>query len=210
MSKVLQAEIRELLSKGANNRLRKSGKIPAIVYGHNAPVTIAINERDFTNNFKKISENEIINLTIGKASCNVLIKDYQRDYLKGTIKHLDFFEIEKGHKLRTHVPIHITGTSPGVREGGVLENSLHDLEIECVAEKLPEFIEVDVSNLVIGHAIHVRDIKAPAGIRILNNIEQVVASVAHIRAEAAPAVAETVEAPVAAAAAPASGPAKKE
>lgn len=209
MSKVLQAEIRELLTKGANNRLRKSGKIPAIIYGHNAPINVSVNERDFTNNFKKISENEIISLTVGKTSCNVLIKDYQRDYLKGTIKHLDFFEIEKGHKLRTHVPIHITGTSPGVREGGVLENSLHELEIECVAEKLPEFIEVDVSALVIGHAIHVRDIAAPAGIRILNNLEQVVASVAHVRAEAEPVVAEVAEAAAAPAAA-AAGPAKKE
>jgi len=208
MSKVVEAEIRELLTKGANNRLRKSGKIPAIVYGHNAPVNIAINERDFHNNFKKISENEIINLTIGKASRSVLIKDYQRDYLKGSIKHIDFYEIEKGHKLRTHVPIHIVGIAPGTRDGGILENALHDLEIECVAEKLPEFIEVDVGELIVGHAIHVRDVKAPEGIRILNNLEQVVASVTHVREEVAPVVAEVVEAPVAAAAVPASATAK--
>lgn len=200
MSKVIAAEIRQELTKGATNRLRIAGKIPAVVYGHKEPVSIAIDGHEFAINFKKISENEIISLAIGKASHNVLIKDYQRDYLKGVITHIDFYEIEKGHKLRTHVPIHVVGTAVGTRDGGILENSLHELEIECVAEKLPQAIEVDVTELVTGHAIHVRDVKAPEGVRILNNGEQVVASVTHVREVA-------VEAP---AAAPAEGEAAAE
>jgi len=212
MSKVLQAELRNELTKGANNRLRKTGKIPAVVYGHGEPKSIAIDEREFSNSFKKISENEIINLTIGKADHKVLIKDYQRNYLKGTILHLDFFEIVKGHKLRTHVPIKIIGQAPGVREGGILEHSLHSFDIECLAEALPETIEIDVSELSTGHAIHVRDVKAPTGIKILNHIDQVVASIAHLRAEVVETPVVEAAVPAAGAAAPAVGPApsKKE
>jgi large subunit ribosomal protein L25 len=186
--------VREQLTKGANNRLRKSGKIPAIVYGHGEPKTIAVDAREFANNFKKISENEIIDLNLGKASLKVLVKDYQRDHLKGSIEHLDFYEIEKGHKLRTHVPIRIIGQAPGVRDGGILEHSMHAFDIECVAEKLPEAIEVDVSALSAGHAIHVRDIKFAVGIKVLNNADQVVASISHVRAEAAPAAEAATEA----------------
>jgi large subunit ribosomal protein L25 len=208
MTKELKAEPREQLTKGANNRLRKAGKIPAVVYGHKEPITIAVDEREFNNNFKKISANEIINLSLGTKEHKVLIKDYQRNYLKGSIVHLDFYEIEKGHKLRTHVPIKIVGQAAGVREGGILEHSLHALDIECLAELLPATIDIDVSTLTMGHAIHVRDLKVSAGIKILNNGEQVVASIAHIRVEAAP-VAAVEAAPVAAAAAPAAA-AKKE
>ena len=163
---------------------------------------------EFNNSFKKISENEIIALTLDKKEYKVLIKDYQRNYLKGSIVHLDFFEIEKGHKLRTHVPIKIVGSAPGVRDGGILEHALHAFDIECLAENLPETIEIDVSALSTGHAIHVRDVKAPQGIKILNNVEQVVASIAHLRAEVVAPVAEVAAVP-AAVAAPAAA-AKKE
>src|SRR5262249_2516972 len=99
----------------------------------------------------------------------------------------------KGHKLRVHVPIKIVGTAIGTRDGGILEHALHEFEIEALAEKLPESISVDVSELVVGHAIHVRDVVVPDGVKILNNAEQVVAIITHAKAE-------VVEAPVAAAA----------
>ncbi len=183
MTKELKAEVREQLGKGATNRLRKTGMIPAIVYGHGQPINIAVNERNFNNSFKKISENEIIKLSVGSNSRSVLIKDYQRNYIKGTITHLDFFEIEKGKAIKTHVPIKITGVAPGLREGGILEHSIHELEIECQAENMPEIVEVDISNLVLGHAIHVRDIKPIKGVKIFNKPEQVIVLIVHAKVE---------------------------
>jgi len=203
--KELKAQAREKLGKGESGRLRKAGLIPAIIYGHNTPVSITVDAREFYNSFKKISETEVITLNLGKETHNVLIKEYQRNYLKGTIDHLDFLEIQKDQVLRAHVPIQLSGNAPGLKEGGILEHSLHTLEVECQAAVLPEFITVDIGSLSLGHAVHVRDLVPAKGVKILNSGDQVIAAITHTRAEA---VAAAPAASAAAPAAPASGAAK--
>jgi large subunit ribosomal protein L25 len=172
--KTLTIEERQIGRKSINRKLRRNGKIPAIIYGHNKPVAISLDEHEFMTKFKAMPENVIINLDTGKNKYDVLIKDYQEDIIHGKITHIDFFEIEKGKLLRTHVPIHLDGTPIGVKEGGILEHLLHEVEVECLPKDLPETIHIDVTDLQIHHPVHIKDITAIAGVKFLNSPDQVV------------------------------------
>jgi len=182
-NKTISAEIRTELRKSASKRMRKEGRIPAVIYGHNDPMNISVDEREFHKKFEKISENTIITLTIGKKSYSVLVKDFQDDILSSKIQHIDFFEIEKGKTLKTNVPVHVEGSAKGVREGGVLDQRLHELEVECLPKDIPESITIDVTELESGDAVHVADIAAPKGVKILNMLEQTVVSVTMVKEE---------------------------
>lgn len=180
-TKTLEAIERTDLGTSGARRLRRDKKIPAVIYGHGEPKLVYIDSHTFELKFKHVSENEIINLTLGKETVEVLIKDYQSDILKGKVTHLDFYEVEKGKLLKTHVPIKLVGSPKGVREGGIMENPLHELEVECFPKDLPEFIEINVADLDTGHALHTGDVVAPANVKILNNHDQVVAFVGHAK-----------------------------
>jgi large subunit ribosomal protein L25 len=193
-AKRLNAEMRAEKKKSAAGRLRRTGRIPAVVYGHVEPMAISIDEREFRSSFKRITENTIVELKLPAGSHEVLVKDYQRDNLTGEILHIDFYEFKKGVALRTRVPLRMTGNPVGVKEGGILEILLHDIEVECLPKDLPEEIALDIAELMLGHSIHVRELTLPEGVRALANPEQVVCIVAHRAAEeeVAPA-AEAVE-----------------
>lgn len=181
--KVLNVEAREGKGTSDSRRARAEGKIPAVVYGHSEPRHVLINRREFSATFKHISESEIVTLKLGKNEIKVLIKDYQSDMVRGELMHIDFFEIEAGKTLKARVPLHVHGTPVGVREGGILEAPLHELEIECLPKDLPASIEIDISNLETSAALHVRDIAVPEGVNVLTNEDQVVAAVTHAKAE---------------------------
>lgn len=115
--KTLSAVERKERAKGANRRLRIAGKIPAVVYGHAGTAAVAVDEHEFSQKFKRISENTIISLSVDGKSHEVLLKDFQEDTLTGKIIHIDFYEVEKDRMLRTNVPVRLLGTAAGVREG---------------------------------------------------------------------------------------------
>ncbi|MFP4509729.1 MAG: 50S ribosomal protein L25 [Spirochaetota bacterium] len=173
--KTLETAIRTERKSSSARRLRKAGKIPGIIYGHQEPVAVTIDEVEFARKFKHKSESTIITLKVGTDSYDVLIKDYQEDILTGKMLHIDFYEIERGKLVRTHVPLHITGSAKGTREGGILEHPMYEVEIECLPKDLVEHLTLDVSNLGIGESIHIADMVAPEGVAILNNADQVVA-----------------------------------
>ncbi len=175
---ILHAEKRIPTHKRAVQRLRAAGKIPAIVYGHTKPVAISIDEHSFMHRYYPVPENVIIALHIDSKSRDVLVKDYDFDPRNGQILHIDFLEFERGKEFKTHVPITITGSSSGVRKGGIFEQPLHQLEIVCLPRNLPKEIAVDISHLEINHSIHVGDISLPEGVRTLNSEDQVVSHVA--------------------------------
>lgn len=174
---------RKELKKSATKRLRKEGMIPGIVYGYVGTIPIAVNAHDFRSKFHRISENTIINLKVGDKAYDVLIKDYQSNIMKDTIEHIDFFAIRSDKEVRTHIPIHLEGSAKGVREGGILDVQLHELEVECLPKDLQDHITVDITLLEIGHSLHVKDLKVPAGIKVLSLPDQVVVSVLHAKAE---------------------------
>ncbi len=175
----LAADLRTETGTNEAGRIRAKGKIPAVLYGGEKTVNICIDAVEFIRNFKTVSENTIIDLSIGKESPKeVLIKGYQVDKVKGHLIHLDFYEILRGKKLHTRIPLVIEGTPEGVRNsGGLLEQSLHELQIECFPKDIPSEIIVDVSHLEINQALHVSDITMPSGVESLETPETVVALV---------------------------------
>lgn len=192
---VLNAQKRANTGSAEAARLRRSGKIPAVVYGRSGKaMPIVLDALEFGRKTKGISESTLLNLSVDGSQHEVFIKDTQRDIFKGAFLHVDFYEVEKGKALHAKVPVHVVGTALGVREGGVLEAPLHELEIECLPKDLPEHIDVDVSNLKGNESIHVRDLKLASGIKILTNPEQVVALVKFAKAEVASESAEAAPA----------------
>lgn len=177
----LTAQKRSELKSRAARALRKSGFIPAVIYGKGKSQTIKLLEQDFTQQFHSISENTLIDLHVEKKLYHVIIKDYSTEPLSGQILHLDFLEIEKGKALKTHVPLVVTGSAIGVRTGGVFEQPIHALEVECLPKDIPEKIEVDVSDLDIGQFIRIADLNLASGVKVMGSEEQVLVHVAATR-----------------------------
>jgi large subunit ribosomal protein L25 len=180
------------------------------MYGRKgAALSIDLDARDFTNSIKGVSESTIVKVDVDGQVHEAFVKDTQRDITSGNILHVDFYEIEGNTLLRARVSLHIHGNPIGVREGGILETPLHDIEVECLPRDLPERLDVDIAALKANQAIHVRDLALGAGVKLISNPDQVVALVKFAKAEAAPAAEEAAaEAP--AGAAPAAGEKKAE
>jgi large subunit ribosomal protein L25 len=167
-TQTLTVERRTGKGKGAARALRRAGRIPGILYGpKRAPEMVAIDPLGL----KKVllatgAENIPFDLAIdGGEPIRVMVKELQREPLAGKPLHADFWELTKGKKIMVEVAMHVRGVAPGVDKGGVVQLVTRDLRIECLPEAIPEFIEVDVSELEVGHAIHVRDLTLPEGLR---------------------------------------------
>lgn len=199
-AKTLSAKLRtEDFGSAGSRRLVRSGSIPAVVYGKGEPIHVIINAREFAAKRSGFGESTLISLEVeGEATHSVFVKTFQEDFLKGIVRHIDFFEVTAGHMLRTHVHVELTGTPAGQIAGGVLAQMIHEVEIECLPADLPESIKVDVSGLAINDTLRLGDIPVPAGIKVHGDPDAAVAAVRLVKEEAAPAAEEE-----AAAAAPA-------
>jgi large subunit ribosomal protein L25 len=176
------------------------------LYGRSGKsITIDLDALEFTNQVRNVSESTIVKIDVDGKTYDAFVKDTQRSITAGSILHVDFYEVESGIVLRARVSVHIKGNPVGVREGGILEFPLHEVEVECLPKDLPERIDVDVSELGVNQSIHVRDINLGEGVRLLSNSDQVIALVKFAREEAAAPVVEEVAAavPAAGSAAPA-------
>lgn len=197
--RLLTAQLRKGTTKGELRSLRTSGKIPAVLYGGGKEAThLLLDATEFKKVSHGISESTILNLSLEGKIQEVFIKEHQRDVLSSAIIHVDFLEIVKGRMLHARVPLHLVGSAIGVRNGGILENPAHDIEVECDPIYLPEGIDVDISGLEANHSIHVRDLPIIPNVKFLSNSELVVASVKFAKAEVVAEVAAEA-APVAAA-----------
>jgi large subunit ribosomal protein L25 len=204
---VLQAKNRQKEGSAESRRIRRSGRIPAVLYGRSGKaVSIDLDASEFVKGTKGISESTIVNINVDGKAYDAFVKDTQRNIMDGNILHIDFYEVESGVALRAKVSLVMHGNPVGVREGGMLETPLHEIEVECLPKDLPERIEIDISGLKVNHSIHVRDIPLAQGVRLLSNPDQVVALVkfAKIEVVAAPEV-EAAAATDAAGAVPAAG-----
>lgn len=192
--KNLSATLRKEIRKGATRMLRRNGRIPAVVYGHSGTSALSVDEHEFGQKFKRITENTIVNLSFDGKSYDVLVKDFQEDVLSGRITHIDFYEIESGKVLRTNVPVHLVGNPIGVREGGLLEQRLHEIEVECLPKDIPEAISLDIAAIAIGDTMHVGDLPLLEGVKVLNTPDQVIVAVTHPKEEVLVAAGEEEEA----------------
>ena len=190
--------------KSAARRLRTSGRIPAVVYGQGAPLAISVDSHEFSTRFASFGENTVIKLQSGKSVFEVLVKDYQDNLLTNQVQHIDFYHISATKALHAKVPIHVDGTAVGVRNGGLLETVIHEVEVECLAKDIPHGIRVDVTALDIGNSIKVSDLPATKGVKILTNADAILVHIVFAR--------NTIETPVAetAAVADAATPESKE
>jgi large subunit ribosomal protein L25 len=195
----LDAEIRKELGRGKVNNLRDGGFIPAVVYadGKDAlPLKLSHRQLVQLVHHHRI-EGVVINLNIkddkAHKSRPCLIKEIQYEPVHGEIVHVDFNQISLTKAIKVNVPVVAKGEPAGVKqEGGSLEHILWEIEVECLPTNIPKDIEVDVSELKIGDAIHVKDIAVPAGVKITNDPSAIILSVAAPMKEEAPA-AEAVE-----------------
>lgn len=154
-------------NKGTGSRvsrkLRAQGKIPAIVYGHKqAPQPITIARDDVWHMIKKSAH--LAQLNINGTTEMVLVRDIQWDYLGKEIIHLDFARVSADETVHTEIKLELHGTAPGVSEGGVLDFLVHTLNVTCRATAIPDSIRVEIGDLHIDQAIHVRDLKLPEGV----------------------------------------------
>lgn len=171
----LKAEPRGDLGKGASRRLRRAGKVPAILYGGGQePQPLVLNHLDILNQLKNEAVySHVLTLNLGDRTESAVLRDLQRHPFKPTILHIDFLRVSADRKLRVHVPLHFVNeeTSRGVKQqGGVVSRALIDIEIACLPKDLPEFIEVDLSDLGMGEALHLSQIPLPAGVELADKI----------------------------------------
>ncbi|CAA9319253.1 MAG: LSU ribosomal protein L25p [uncultured Gemmatimonadaceae bacterium] len=168
----LTATARAETGKGVARKLRAAGEVPAVIYGHNrAPQSLAINARDLDRLLARISAaNTVVELSLGNGTSRTLIREIQRHPFKRQVLHVDFQELVAGETVTVQVPLILVGTADGVRNGGgVLDQVLYSLEIECDPAAMPNHIDVDVSAVGVGESLHVRDLTLPQGITVLND-----------------------------------------
>jgi large subunit ribosomal protein L25 len=160
----LVAQIRDKKGKQAAKQLRREGLVPGILYGPGEePSMLSINVKELFNLLHTFGRNIVVNLSLAssKKKIKAFIYEIQHDPISGDIIHVDLKHINLKEKIHLSVPVHLTGIPEGVKnEGGILEHSMHTLEILCLPTHIPEHITVDVSALHLGDAIHVGDIEA--------------------------------------------------
>lgn len=181
----LKAALRTETGKGAMRRLRREGRIPAVVYGRGEETrALSLDAHDFDMLVKHHAlDTTLVELTVEGAgrkggTVRTLVTEVQAHPYKPQVLHVDFQQIHAGERVTVQVPIHLNGTPAGVRAGGVLQHVLHDVEVECAVESIPESFEMDVSMLEIGDSIHVADLTVPEGAEVLIDDDRTVCTVA--------------------------------
>lgn len=193
----LTAHTREAVGKGGARKLRRDGKTPGILYGRHENVPVAVDSKAFELLLRHISSgNVVLDVKIpGRESEEIkaLIKEVQRNPVDESIVHFDLEHISMTQRVHVEVPVRLTGTSVGVKAGGILEHLVRELEIECVAANIPREVVVDITELDRGQGIHVRDLDL-TDVHVKNSPDQVIVAVVakakeevEIAAEAVPA-----------------------
>lgn len=192
-----------------SRRVVRNKRIPAVIYGKKAPVHITLDAKEFNLKLRHFSESAILKIDVQGKKYECLMKDFQEDLMRGVIKHVDFYEVTRGHVLRAFVSVTLKGNPIGTREGGVLDQVIHEVEVECLPKDLPETLEADVSGLKLNQVLHLNQVVVPANVKILEDLTKTVASVKSVKAEAVKAVEEAEVVPVAEAPAAAKEPKAK-
>jgi large subunit ribosomal protein L25 len=184
----LQAEKRDGTGKGVARKLRQSGRVPAVLYGGDeGSMHLSLDTKKAEYLFHNISvDNTIIDLTLEgeKEPIRTLVREIQTHPWKAHVMHVDFLRIQKGVAVDMTVPVHLVGIPIGVRNsGGIIEQIIHDIAIRCIPSKIPESIEVDITELDLHDVLHVSDITFGEGVEVMLAPEQTVCAIAQPRAE---------------------------
>jgi large subunit ribosomal protein L25 len=180
----LAVTVRERSGKGAARQLRRSGKVPGVLYGQGECLLLTIEPEPLIKILKsQAGSTALITLTVNgakaKSKRTALLRDFQVDPVEGQVLHADLFEISMDKPIRVKVPVHVIGGTPaGVKDGGILHYNTRELHVECLPGILPDHIEVDASPLGIGQGIHLKEMAKIEGVRYLDDPDQMVVSVA--------------------------------
>jgi len=163
---VIHAELRTDTGKGASRRLRRAEKVPAILYGADKEAVSITLDHNKVNNMAdhEAFYSHILTLVIDGKKHEAILKDVQRHPYKPKLTHLDFQRVVKGQKLHTHVPVHFINEEAVVKKGGAVAHHVSEIEVSCLPSQLPEFIEVDLTNVELGQTLHLSDITLPEGV----------------------------------------------
>lgn len=187
----LKATPRAVSGKGANRKLRATGRVPGVVYGHNEKTrSVSLDAHELEVLFSQISvENTVIRLAIEgeKGEIQALVREVQSHAYRGSVVHVDFLQLHAGEMVDVEIPVHLVGLPAGVKAGGVMDHQIHELPIRCLPAEIPESIEVDVSALELGDSIKVSDLPIPEGVEVEMEGDRTVCSVV------APAILEVPE-----------------
>ncbi|WP_038057698.1 50S ribosomal protein L25/general stress protein Ctc [Thermodesulfobacterium hydrogeniphilum] len=178
----LSAIKREKTGKEVAKKLRKQGLIPAIIYGPDfdpLPIAVKFNELEsILHKYKGETLLFSLEFTNGQTSkVQAILKEYQIHPVTDKIIHLDFVAIKEGETISLDIPLEFIGRPVGITRGGLLEILMHDLTIECLPANIPDKIRVDISNLDVGDVLHVKDIKVPEGVKVLDDPEETVVTI---------------------------------
>lgn len=181
----LSAELRNDRGKGVARKLRAAGRVPGVVYGHGRePQSLSLVARDLDKLLSQIAAGStVIELTLGRATTKTLIREIQRHPFKKQVLHIDFMELVAGEKVIVDIPLVFVGVPEGVRlSGALLEQIVHSIEVNVDPSNIPNHIDVDVTNLAMGHSLHVRDLELPEGLEVLTDEDTTICAVIAPRA----------------------------
>ena len=166
----ISATSRKAQGTGASRRLRKTGRVPGIVYGEGEPTLIDTDHNNLYHALRKEAFHaSVLTLDLDGKKEQVLLRDFHMHPFRQQVQHIDFQRVSKDKKIHMKVPLHFINAdiAPGVKlNGGIISHVMNDLNIACLPADLPEFIEVDLANLAMGHSIHVSDLKLPKGVAV--------------------------------------------
>jgi large subunit ribosomal protein L25 len=181
----LSAEARTETGKGVARKLRSAGRVPAVVYGHAREAqALSLQTRELEKLLSSIATGStVVELTLDGATTKTLIREVQRHPFKKQILHVDFQELVAGEKVTVEIPLVFVGTPEGVRlSGALLEQILHSIQVLVDPANIPNHIDVDVTNLAMGHSLHVNELSLPAGLEVLTDEDATVCAVVAPRA----------------------------
>ena len=192
---------RTLQGTGASRRLRGSGRVPGVIYGANKPAQpVELDHQALMRHLKlEAFHASILDMTVDGSKEQVLLRDFQMHPWKPMVLHVDFQRIDKTKKIHMWVPLHFTNAEicPGVKTGGgVVQHVMNEIEIQCLPDDLPEYIEVDLSGLELGHSIHVTELAMPKGVEPVAKLKHDNPAVVAVQLPKAIVVEEEVAAPV--------------
>ena len=195
----IQIEPREAGAKGKAKQLRREGKLPGIFYGPKAEsVPLELDRKDFLSRVAGLEGSHLIRIKSSSpllAERVALVKEMQFHPVTGEVVHADLYEVDLSARIRVKVPLHFVGKAEGVVRGGILQPVVREIEVECLPMDIPEYFDVEVSSLDIGHSLHVKDLSIPEGVTAIYESNLTLVTVVPPTVEEAPAAAEV--APVA-------------
>jgi large subunit ribosomal protein L25 len=193
----ISVEVRDASGKGVARKLRAAGRIPAVLYGQGrAPVALALEPRGLERLLHSEGHNALFDLDGAEPvkGRTVLVKALQRHPVRGELMHADLYEIDVSKTITVSVGIHLVGTPVGVSlDGGLVEHTLREVELDCLPGSIPDFLDLDVGELQLGETLHVSDLRLPDGVEMKTQTELAVVSVVAPRVEEEPIVEELPE-----------------